>query len=95
MKPFSFKDAASRFGTGGHHYACSTSFNCSLEHNRNTSCSIIKMFDIIDDRDGDEDPNGSQVVRERVSKFLREHLFDAFNFLPSSDLKRYNSILCI
>lgn len=86
MKPFSFKDAARQFGSNGHHDV-GPSFNCSLEHNRNTSCSIIKMFDIVNSSDAEEH-NNSPVLREGVSKFVREHLFDAFNFLPSSDLKR-------
>lgn len=86
MKPFTFKDAA-RFGSNGPHDVGPASFNCSLEHNRNTSCSIIKMFDIVNSSDVEEHNNSSS-ARERVSKFVEEHLFDAFNFLPASDLKR-------
>lgn len=86
MKPFSFKDAT-RICSNDHHGVGPASFNCSLEHNRNTSCSIIKMFDIVNNSEA-EKHNNFPDLQERVSTFVREHLFDAFNFLPASDLKR-------
>lgn len=61
-------------------------FNCCLEHNRTTACSIIKMFDILDDGTGRK--GEGEGLSERAKAFLRDHLFEAFNYLPASDLKK-------
>ena len=64
-------------------------FNCCLEHNETTACSIIKMFDILEaggiSTGSDNTVDGA--LPERVSKFLKDHLFSSFNYLPTSDLK--------